>query len=148
MAITFVSMRRENIEFRLSMCNLEKEGESTRSAASSSSLRSGPVEVSTYDARFEAGGDSDAPSPPEDVLGGVMTPDSTSNDSSSSLGGSTYGSHLVLYLSCSVAPSTFFLTSRTSSLSLCCVMPSFGEMLLNTSSTAVRTLLMICAYPR
>lgn len=126
----------------------EKEGESTRSAASSKSLRRGPEEVSTYEVRFEGGGESVTPSLPEDVLGGVMTPESTSRDSSSSRGGRTYCSHLVLYLSCSVDPSIFLRTSRTSSLSLCCVNPSFGDMLPKTSSTAALTFSIIRAYPR
>ena len=138
------------MEFRMSVWILVNVGDSIRSAVSSSRSRSGPVDVSTYDFRCE--GDSALLGSPneddEDVCGGVIILDSTSRASSSSRGGNKYGNHCVMYLSCSVAPSTCFLTSSISSRSRSAESPSFTLTAPKTSSTALLTFSMICEEPR
>ena len=143
--MTFLSTKRENIEFSISVLTLEDCGESMISAVSSRSCRNGDEdeELSGEPDGGESGvgcGDS-----AEDVEGGVITPLSINIDSSSSRGGSIYGNHLVAYLSCSVCPSTFFRTSMISSRKRSAVMLSAGDTWPKTSSTAGLTFSMICA---
>ena len=66
----------------------------------------------------------------------IITPDSMSTACSCSLGGNMYGSHLLEFLSCSVAPSIFFRMVRVSSLSRVVDIASVGEIGPKTSATA------------
>src|ERR1700730_4041445 len=103
-------------------------------------------EVSSRRRRSGVASDDDIETDP-DGDDSLVIPDSLRTNSSSSFGGSKYCNHLPACLSASVAPSTFFRTSRVSSENFCILISSLGLKPPKTSFTAASTLSMTSLQP-